>query len=1074
MNKIQKNKSSKNYFKMDDEIDTNEQINYNYMNNENDFINNNSHHNLYKNNPFSNESNQQFNNNINLNKKDNNIFYNNNEKNNENIFGLNFHQDEDDENEVINSHHFSKFLQNKNNSNDMDMDIDQKKIENFMNDNSIMKNNKITNRNIIINNINNYEQKIKNNRNLISNNLKNSAVMEDEPFQISVSKYTESNNQSIFSNSRMSKNYMIKNNENKSNNINRFSMGNNNENDELDFYTKEYKINENNQINSNYNGNNTNNNNDIKKKSKTNNNNKNKNIINRQIEEQNILKKNLLKNDNNNIHNSYHNIQNNNKINFQKKNPYVIEYKSPYPNKNLSANKNFVNYNTTNNNYYKKIDKNNTHTHNNNNLNHKNSQNIYNTTEMNSTIYSNITHNTNNLNHQNKYKNNFSNRTANINRNIIPKFNSLDNTIIKEENFKKLYSKRQKAELDMIRGCYMFDKKYFNFDIKSGSNTINYIKFIKPSEPIIQINYRNVNKFYPLIRKKFLNEVSYDTNTNNNINKSFNTINNKNGNIRKFQSFNERNNSKMSKNFCSSYENIEYNFNNDIQPIKKKNKIPLPKNKLQQYDISEQNNDFNNNKNINNNYLDIENINNSNNYNNNKINKDGLSIHFKQKIYDWLVDIDIIKDKIIKVDSLPTLCINGVLLCDLINRCEGKNETIKGIIRKTSTRSQIQVNINKVLDYLRSLQKFPSRHLWNNLEISKGNSLIIWELLDDIYNFYGNKVTFKRMSKKNNIKKSLNKTFTRDIKNHKNKDIDKNDDKYDNLEINKKNSKTPLKQRNMFMYSLDENKNNDNKNIGNKEDSFYNNNLNYSKYSYTPIENNKISNNLKKKKNMKNNFINNNNFYFNNNNNFNSHQINKNNTSERTFNIYDNYKKINKKEKKQNNNNRFNNFDFNFRPTESNNRNNLNHTDDNFYESKMFSFDNDNVNIKENKTKKNKKNKNNNDDNNNTYRKNFDVSSIYSDRFFNVEKSNKSFSVNNGFYSKKRKNKNNLYSGNNSRYNLKNSNQSFYSAIPDNKMRNRGCFLLFEKSSVNKLREKIGAFSKYNTNDLETLDIKDI
>ena len=156
MNKIQKNKSSKNYFKMDDEIDTNEQINYNYMNNENDFINNNSHHNLYKNNPFSNESNQQFNNNINLNKKDNNIFYNNNEKNNENIFGLNFHQDEDDENEVINSHHFSKFLQNKNNSNDMDMDIDQKKIENFMNDNSIMKNNKITNRNIIINNINNY------------------------------------------------------------------------------------------------------------------------------------------------------------------------------------------------------------------------------------------------------------------------------------------------------------------------------------------------------------------------------------------------------------------------------------------------------------------------------------------------------------------------------------------------------------------------------------------------------------------------------------------------------------------------------------------------------------------------------------------------------------------------------------------------------------------------------------------------------------------------------------------------------------------------------------------------------
>ena len=103
---------------------------------------------------------------------------------------------------------------------------------------------------------------------------------------------------------------------------------------------------------------------------------------------------------------------------------------------------------------------------------------------------------------------------------------------------------------------------------------------------------------------------------------------------------------------------------------------------------------------------------------------------------------------IIKIDSLPTLCINGVLLCDLINRCEGKNEIIKGIIRRTNTRSQIQVNINKVLEYLRTLEKFPSRNLWNNIEISKGNNVIIWQLLDDIYNFYANKMTFKKRHKK--------------------------------------------------------------------------------------------------------------------------------------------------------------------------------------------------------------------------------------------------------------------------------------------------------------------------------------
>ena len=41
-------------------------------------------------------------------------------------------------------------------------------------------------------------------------------------------------------------------------------------------------------------------------------------------------------------------------------------------------------------------------------------------------------------------------------------------------------------------------------------------------------------------------------------------------------------------------------------------------------------------------------------------------------------------------------------------------------------------------------------------------------------------------------------------------------------------------------------------------------------------------------------------------------------------------------------------------------------------------------------------------------------------------------------------------------------------------MRNKGCFLLFEKSTINKLKEKMGTLNKYNTNDFETLDIKDI
>ena len=108
----------------------------------------------------------------------------------------------------------------------------------------------------------------------------------------------------------------------------------------------------------------------------------------------------------------------------------------------------------------------------------------------------------------------------------------------------------------------------------------------------------------------------------------------------------------------------------------------------------------------------------------------------KLKIYKWLISIGIIKERLISINELPNICINGVLLCDLINRCEGKNEAIKGIIRKTKTKSHIQVNINKVLDYLRGIEKFRCRHFWSGNEIAVGNKKVIWELLEDIMNFY--------------------------------------------------------------------------------------------------------------------------------------------------------------------------------------------------------------------------------------------------------------------------------------------------------------------------------------------------
>jgi hypothetical protein len=55
-------------------------------------------------------------------------------------------------------------------------------------------------------------------------------------------------------------------------------------------------------------------------------------------------------------------------------------------------------------------------------------------------------------------------------------------------------------------------------------------------------------------------------------------------------------------------------------------------------------------------------------------------------------------------------------------------------------KSHIQVNINKVLEYLRGIGKFNTRHLWSNNEIAAADMIVVWELLDDIWHFYSHKV----------------------------------------------------------------------------------------------------------------------------------------------------------------------------------------------------------------------------------------------------------------------------------------------------------------------------------------------
>lgn len=72
------------------------------------------------------------------------------------------------------------------------------------------------------------------------------------------------------------------------------------------------------------------------------------------------------------------------------------------------------------------------------------------------------------------------------------------------------------------------------------------------------------------------------------------------------------------------------------------------------------------------------------------------------------------------------------MLCDVVNRVEGRVEVIKGVERKPKNKTQALTNINKALEYLRGLSKINSKHLWAAKEIVEGDENVIWGLLDDM------------------------------------------------------------------------------------------------------------------------------------------------------------------------------------------------------------------------------------------------------------------------------------------------------------------------------------------------------
>jgi hypothetical protein len=124
-------------------------------------------------------------------------------------------------------------------------------------------------------------------------------------------------------------------------------------------------------------------------------------------------------------------------------------------------------------------------------------------------------------------------------------------------------------------------------------------------------------------------------------------------------------------------------------------------------------------------------INTTSNNNNNDIHK--------KRLYKWLIYLNIIKEELISIEQIPLLCSNGVLLSDLINKCEGRFPTIKGISRYPMNQTQIKANITKMLSYLESNEKFKSKYLWSSSDIMSGDVDVIWGLLYDVYVYYNTK-----------------------------------------------------------------------------------------------------------------------------------------------------------------------------------------------------------------------------------------------------------------------------------------------------------------------------------------------
>ena len=221
----------------------------------------------------------------------------------------------------------------------------------------------------------------------------------------------------------------------------------------------------------------------------------------------------------------------------------------------------------------------------------------------------------------------------------------------------------------------------------------------------------------------------------------------------------------------------------------------------------------------------------------------------KEKIILWLYNLKLINGSEVDLINLPQIISDGKLLCDIINLFENKNNKIEGISKEVSIKENALMNIQKALEHLNKIEDFPKDNISSYEPIFEIDSIIIWELLDDLYNYYSNRIELKHLDREsistnisiNNNNSKINKNKGKSLKHLRKKNMsDISDEFFDINDIKKiKNFSNKNNIKNKIFKKKENDKNElikDNRIFGSN-----NNKTNY-KYSYenlSMINNNK-------------------------------------------------------------------------------------------------------------------------------------------------------------------------------------------------------------------------------------------